>query len=277
MPANRSHSISGATNLSYVNGLERIESRRSFTGLDDRLSSLNNRDGGSFVPIQSYDTMDRSLPENRKLRLHHSDYKQMDGIRDIRMPRERSGSSSVRFYHHLQNHLDYLLEELRQTNYLLGMYRTREREENLLRMRLNDPSLATHELSAERSRDITNMPLLRRSSMIPYTSMYIPDSEQYNATNMIQRSLKSDESAFVNTRPSPSIPLSSLNRLKESDNRRSHSIESSEPRPSVNLLHSRKEKTHDLDVSAADSLLLMHSRKDSDCSASSPHLIGKAV
>lgn len=255
----RSHSVSGVTNLSYANGFERIGNRRSFTGPDDRLSSLANRDRGSFLPTQSYDTLNRSLPENQKLRLHNSGYQPIDEIRDNRMPRGGSGSSSVRFYHHLQNHLDYLLEELRQTNNLLGMYRIREREGTLLRTGSIDPLHVTHELSAERSRDITNMPPLRQSSNKPYAPMYIPESEQYKATNTIQSSLESD------------------GKPKEIYIRRRYSMESYEPQPSVNLLHSRKEKTRDLDVSAADSLLLMQSRKDSDCSASSPHLIGKAV
>lgn len=276
MQANRPQS--GGTNLSYANGFEQIENRRSFTGPGDRLSSLGNRDGGSFLPTQSYDTLNRSsLPVNHNLRLHHSGFQQRDRVRDIPIPREGSGSSSERFYHHLQNHLDYLLEELRQTNFLLGMYRIREREANLLRTRSIDPLPVTHELSAERLRVMTRVPPLRQSSNTPYAPMYEPDSEQYKATNMTQRSLESDEIAFFNTRPSQSLHLPSLNRPKESDNRRRYSKESYDPSPSKNLPHLRKEKTRDLDVSAADSLLLMHSRKDSDCSASSPHLIGKAV
>lgn len=258
----------------YINGFEQKRMIDFHDTPVDYSSRLSNQDRWSFPSTTLLRSRAQSYPENHSSKPYNSIPKangphyQTDRIRDMPMlmPNARLGVSSSRYYKHLQNHLNYLLEELRQTNQLLGMYRLQEREETLLRMRSNEPLHVFNQLNEGRSREIERY-LPRKS----YPSMNERDSEQYYPNVMMENTMDSGRRAFVNTEPPPSINLPHFNKIQESDKRRSYSSESNERSVSLSMPPlGNNNKSNDLDASAADSLLLMHSRKDSTSSANSP-------
>lgn len=241
----------------------------------DHSSRLSHRDRLSFPATHISPHIN---PENHSSRyaIHkpnqNTPFYQRDRIHDITIPNERQGVIATRCYKYLQNHLEYLLEELRQTNYLLGMYRNQEREERLLRMRSTTPFDAAAQISDGRSRGIETIPSSRFSSRKSHPPMYGQDIEQYYPRRTMNNSPGNDRMSIPNMKlPSPVNSPRSSRR----DKSRSYSAEVYEQIPSINMPPLGSGKRNDLDVSAADSLLLMHSQKDKDCSTSSPQLFEK--
>ena len=246
VPANHS------SRLSYCDGLSFSEMRaRPHTNLE------NNSSRSSNVVHK---------PNQNAL------FYQRNRIHDMTIPNDQQGVIAARCYKYLQNHLEYLLDELRQTNYLMGMYRNLERKERSLRVRSTDPFYAAAQISDGRSRGIESIPPPRLSPRKSYPPIYGQDIEQYYPRRTMNNSPGNGRMSVSNMKlPSPI----NLPRSSRRDRSRSYSAEMYEQTSFINMSPLGSGKRNDLDVSAADSLLLMHSQKDEDCSNSSPHLFGK--